>query len=84
MKASIRGCQRCGSDDLRMPGIRDGAVVGYGVEMASFTCRRCELTAVPIIFDDEAGRKAFEAEQAKHPSKDWPASGWPSTDFGSR
>lgn len=82
MRGDFPACQRCGSDDLRMPGIRDGAVVGYGQEMASFTCRRCELTAVPLLFDSEAARKAFEAEQAKHPSKDWPASGWPSTRLG--
>ncbi|MEK6974738.1 MAG: hypothetical protein AABY18_00185 [Candidatus Thermoplasmatota archaeon] len=79
MKRELLACPRCGSDDLRMPGIRDGAVVGYGQEMASYTCRRCELTAVPLIFDQESGRKAFEAEQRKHPSKDWPAGGWPST-----
>lgn len=61
-----------------MPGIRDGAMVGGLQELSRWTCNRCELTAVPLLFDDEEGRKAFEAEQAKHPAKDWPQSGWPS------
>jgi hypothetical protein len=60
-----------------MPGIRDGAMVGEGQELAKWACNHCGLTAVPILFDDEGARKAFEAEQAKHPSKDWPQSGWP-------
>lgn len=78
MRRDIRACQRCGSDDLRMGGLRDGAMIGEGQEMAKWACNRCGLMAVPLLFDDEAARKAYEGEQAKHPSKDWPASGWPS------
>jgi transcription initiation factor TFIIIB Brf1 subunit/transcription initiation factor TFIIB len=81
MRGDIAACQRCGSDDLRMVGIRDGAFVGTGDELSRVACNRCGLAAVPLLFDSEAARKAFESEQAKHPSKDWPASGWPSTRF---
>ena len=78
MKGDLRACQRCGSSHLRMPGVRDGALVGTGQELSKWTCERCGLTEVPLLFDDEAARLAYEAEQAKHPSKDWPHSGWPS------
>lgn len=81
MRRDIRACPRCGSDDLRMPGIRDGVIVGEGQELARWACERCDLTAVPILFDDQASRKAFEAERAKDPTKDWPPTGWPSLDL---
>ncbi len=77
-RVDIRACQRCGSGDLRMPGVRDGALVGTGQELDKWTCARCGLTAVPLLFDSEAGRVGFEKEQARHPSADWPQSGWPS------
>jgi hypothetical protein len=74
----IEACQRCGSWELRLPGVADGAIVGEGQDMARRACLRCDLVAVPIEFESDEGRRAFEAEQAKHPSKDWPQSGWPS------
>lgn len=80
----FRACIRCGSDNLRMPGIRDGVIVGYGGELERWACNRCGLSAVPILFDDEAGRLAYEAEQAKDPSSDWPPTGWPATKFGNK
>jgi hypothetical protein len=61
-----------------MPGVRDGVMVGTGLELAQWTCERCGLTAVPLLFDDEEARLAYEREQVRHPSKDWPPSGWPS------
>ncbi len=73
----IRACIRCGSDDLRMPGVRDGVIVGYGGELERSTCNRCGLTAVALLFDDEAARLAYEADKARHPSQDWPPPGWP-------
>lgn len=78
MRRDLRACQRCGSADLRMPGVRDGALVGTGQELDKWTCARCGLTAVPLLFDDEDARRRFEAEQARHPSADWPQAGWPS------
>lgn len=77
MRRDVRACPRCGSDDLRIPGLRDGAMVGEGQELAKWACNACGLMAVPILFD-EASRKAFAEEQAKHSSEDWPQSGWPS------
>ena len=77
MQGDIRACQRCGGDHLRMGGLGDGAMVGEGQELAKWVCERCGLMAVPLLFDSEAGRLAYEAEQAKHPSADWPQSGWP-------
>ena len=77
MRGDLRACQRCGGDRLRMPGVRDGALVGTGQELDKWTCERCGLTAVPLLFDSEAARRAYEAEQAKHPSPDWPSTGWP-------
>lgn len=84
MRDDIRACQRCGSDDLRMPGVRDGALVGTGQELTQWTCVRCGLTAVPLLFDSERARLAYEAEQARHPSADWPHSGWPDLDLPHR
>ena len=80
----VRACIRCGSADLRMPGIRDGVAVGYGGELERWACNRCGLTAGPILFDSEAARAAYEAERKKEPSADWPAAGWPATTFGDR
>ena len=76
--SDVRACQRCGSDHLRMPGIRDGALVGTGQELSKWTCEDCGLTAVPLLFDSEADRAAYAAQRAKEPSEDWPESGWPS------
>lgn len=78
MRILIRGCQRCGSGELGMAGLSDGVMVGEGQDFAKWACKRCGLAAVPLIFDDEASRLRFEAERAKDPSADWPASGWPS------
>ena len=78
MNVLIRGCQRCGSGDLRMAGLRDAVMVGEGQDMAKWACERCGLAAVPLLFDDEASRKRFEQARAQDPSKDWPESGWPS------
>lgn len=78
MTAPVRGCQRCGSGDLRMAGLRDGVMVGEGQDLAKWACGRCGLAAVPLLFDDEAARRAFEAARAKDPSESWPDSGWPS------
>ena len=78
MKLPIRACQRCGSDALHMAGLRDGVMVGEGQDLAKWACDRCGLAAVPLLFDDEKSRKRFEAERAKDPQADWPASGWPS------
>lgn len=74
----IRGCQRCGSGELGMAGLQDGVMVGEGQDLAKWACKRCGLAAVPILFDDEASRKAFEAERAKDAGASWPESGWPS------
>jgi hypothetical protein len=78
MKVLIRGCQRCGSGDVRMAGIVDGVLVGEGQDLSQWACARCDLTAVPLLFDDEAARKAFETARSKDPSATWPKSGWPS------
>jgi hypothetical protein len=59
-----------------MPGLNDGVIVGEGQDLARMACERCDLVAVPLTFDDEAARLAYEKEQAKHPSADWPQSGW--------
>ena len=61
MRRDVRACQRCGSDRLRMGGLGDGAMVGEGQELAKWACERCGLLAVPLIFDSEAGRLAYEA-----------------------
>src|SRR5688500_6230844 len=74
----VWGCQRCGSSDLRMPGVSDAVIVGEAQEFARMACNRCGLVAVAFEFDDEGARQAFEAERAKDPSADWPRSGWPS------
>src|SRR5688500_8072974 len=74
----VWGCQRCGSSELRMPGLSDAVIVGEAQEFARMACLRCGLVAVAFEFDDEANRQAFETERAKDPSADWPRSGWPS------
>lgn len=77
----MRACQRCGSGDLRIPGLRDGAMVGEGQELAKWVCLSCGLMAVPMLFDDEAARAAYAAARAKELTKgmpSWPQSGWPS------
>jgi hypothetical protein len=74
----IEACQRCGSWDLRIPGVADGSLVGLAQDLSRRACLRCGLVAVPIEFDSEEARAAYEAEQARHPSADWPQSGWPS------
>ncbi|MEA3137502.1 MAG: hypothetical protein QOJ26_1896 [Thermoplasmata archaeon] len=61
-----------------MAGLVDGVLVGEGQDLSQWACGRCDLTAVPLLFDDEASRKKFEAARAKDPSASWPASGWPS------
>jgi hypothetical protein len=78
MKVLIRGCQRCGSGDLRMAGLADGVMVGEGQDLAKWACDRCGLAAVPLLFDDEQARLAYEKARGKDPAKDWPESGWPS------
>lgn len=78
MTVPIRACQRCGSADLRMAGLRDGVMVGEGQDLAKWACERCGLAAVPLLFDDEKARLAFERARGQDPAKDWPPSGWPS------
>jgi transcription initiation factor TFIIIB Brf1 subunit/transcription initiation factor TFIIB len=75
---AVWGCQRCGSGELRMPGVSDAVIVGEAQDFGRMACTRCGLVAVAITFDDEEARKAFEAERAKDPSATWPPSGWPS------
>lgn len=67
-----------------MAGLSDGVMVGEGQDLAKWACDRCGLAAVPLLFDDEASRAAFEAERAKDRQADWPASGWPSLKSPSR
>ena len=78
MKVLTRGCQRCGSGDLRMAGLSDAVMVGEGQDMAKWACNRCGLAAVPLLFDDEKARLAYEKAHAKDRKESWPASGWPS------
>ena len=81
VRGEVRACQRCGSGDLRIPGLRDGAMVGEGQELAKWVCLSCGLMAVPLLFDDEAARAAYAASRARELSKGmppWPQSGWPS------
>jgi len=78
VRLPVRACQRCGSGDLRMTGLRDGVMVGEGLDLSKWACERCGLAAVPLLFDDEGSRKRFEGERAKDPQTDWPVSGWPS------
>lgn len=75
---TVWGCQRCGSGDLRMPGISDAVIVGEAQDFGRMACNRCGLVAVAFTFDDEAARQAYEVERAKDPSATWPKSGWPS------
>ncbi len=75
--ADISACMRCGSADLRVPGLRDGVLVGQAQDFGRWSCNRCGLTATPILFDDEAARLEYEAERAKDPDRSWPATGWP-------
>lgn len=78
MTLPVRGCQRCGSSELRMAGIRDAVMVGEGQDMAKWACERCGLAAVPLLFDDEKARLAYERAHAKDAKEPWPQSGWPS------
>lgn len=48
-----------------MPGIQDGVIVGEGQDLTRWTCKDCGLTAVPLLFDDEAARTAYAGERAK-------------------
>lgn len=75
---SVRGCQRCGSDRLRMSGLGDGVIVGEGQDMAKWACERCGLAAVPLLFDDEKARLAYEKAHVKDRKEPWPNVGWPS------
>lgn len=73
----LRACVRCGSADLRIPSVRDGVLVGTAQDFGRWACNRCDLTAVPLLFDSDKARRAYEAERAKDPSTDWPPPGWP-------
>ncbi|MFA5943600.1 MAG: hypothetical protein WC876_03945 [Candidatus Thermoplasmatota archaeon] len=53
-------------------------LAGEAQDFAKWACGRCGLAAVPLLFDDEEARKAFEAARAAEPAESWPASGWPS------
>jgi hypothetical protein len=73
----VRACLRCGSADLRVPGIRDGVLVGTGQDFGQWSCNRCGFTGTPLLFDDEEARVAYETEQAAHRKEAWPTTGWP-------
>ncbi len=77
MHRAIQGCIRCGSDDLRLPGIRDGVIVGLGQDFGTWSCNRCGFTGAALRFDDEAARAAYEKERAQTDAEPVPAVGWP-------
>lgn len=54
-----RACMRCGSGDVRMPGIRDGVAAGFGVELNSWVCRTCGHKAMALEFDTLGDYEAF-------------------------
>lgn len=59
--ASVRACMRCGSRDLALPGIRDGAWVG-GAELQFMVCRNCNTRAPPLEFERGEDYVAFVRE----------------------
>jgi hypothetical protein len=64
----VEACARCGSADLRIPGMGDGVVLGVGMNLSLQACVRCGHVGVPITFDSEAARAAFERGQARRPA----------------
>jgi hypothetical protein len=43
-----------------MPSAADGVVVGIGQNLSVIACQACDWVGVPLEFDDEAARAAFE------------------------
>lgn len=61
----VEACARCGSVRLRMPSVEDGVTLGIGLDLSLQACVRCGHVGVPITFDSEAARAAFEGGQRK-------------------
>ncbi len=66
MRRALKACARCGSADLRLPSAGDGVLVGTGQDLSLLACQRCGAVTVPLEFDDEAARAAYESSQARH------------------
>jgi hypothetical protein len=68
-RRGVEACARCGSADLRIPGVEDGVVLGVGMNLSLQACVRCGHVGVAIAFDSEAGRAAFERGQRGPPAQ---------------
>lgn len=56
----IQACSRCGFDEMDMPGFEDGTVPETD-NLNELVCKRCDLRAIPIEFDDPLAYRAFRA-----------------------
>ncbi len=54
----IRACIRCGSRDLRIPGLADG-VVPETDNLGAWVCRACGWQDIPVEFEAKADYEAF-------------------------
>lgn len=57
-----RACLRCGSADLRVPGIRDG-VAAEGLERSLWACNRCGNTGIAMVFPDKESLLQYRADR---------------------
>ena len=64
---TLRCCMKCASIDLRMPGVRDGIIPGFGVELNSWVCRDCGHRAPALEFDDVQDYQAFRSTTRRSP-----------------
>ena len=60
----IAACVRCGSTDLRIPGLGDG-VVPETDNLMLWVCRACGWQGTPLELDDEASLRAFRRDLAE-------------------
>ncbi len=59
----FQACPRCASTDLEVPKFKDGMVPEID-NLAEWVCRRCDLRAVPLEFEEEEDLRAFAASRA--------------------
>lgn len=66
-RPSIMACSHCGSQRLRIPGVRDGTAPAWD-NLMPWVCEECGRKATPIEFDDEPAAQAFrKARQTASP-----------------
>jgi uncharacterized protein related to proFAR isomerase len=69
----VAACGRCGSRRVHPKLLVMGPIAGIDSDSRTYVCEDCRHEGLPIIFDTEAGRAAFEREKRSPSAPEAPA-----------